>query len=60
MTVTCDDGAEKVIEHDIVFEPSGDCVPIETFMTCHLEAYDVFLTEIFTSLASINFQHSSI
>ena len=60
MTVTCDDGAEKVIEHDIVFEPSDDCVPIETFMTCHLEAYDVFLTEIFTSLASIKFQQPSI
>ena len=55
MTVTYDDGTEEVTEHEIVFEPVDGYVPIETFMTCHLEAYDVFLTEIFTDLANINF-----
>ena len=60
VTVTYDDGTKKVIEHDIVFDPIDGYVPIETFMAYHLEAYDVFLTEIFTSLASINFQQPSI
>ena len=60
VTVTYGDGTKKVIEHEIVFEPTDGYVPIETFMAYHLEAYDVFLTEIFTGLASINFQQPSV
>ena len=56
--VTYPDGSQRVLEHEIVYEPAPGFERIERFMAENLATYDELLADMFDTLTALAFQQA--